>query len=123
VEASGGVSLETVTAVARTGVDLISVGKLTHSALAADILWSSTSRRLPLNLLLLNSIRRPSRISFGMLTHHATRSLHVASIDPVWVPQGDHWVQAIKENVVGGLYFVKNVWKVLPRNGFGARAR
>jgi nicotinate-nucleotide pyrophosphorylase (carboxylating) len=37
VEASGGVSLETVTAVARTGVDLISVGKLTHSALAADI--------------------------------------------------------------------------------------
>jgi nicotinate-nucleotide pyrophosphorylase (carboxylating) len=37
VEASGGVSLETVTAIARTGVDLISVGKLTHSALAADI--------------------------------------------------------------------------------------
>lgn len=37
VEASGGVSLERVTAVARTGVDLISVGKLTHSAPAADI--------------------------------------------------------------------------------------
>jgi nicotinate-nucleotide pyrophosphorylase (carboxylating) len=37
VEASGGVSLETVIAVARTGVDLISVGKLTHSAPAADI--------------------------------------------------------------------------------------
>jgi nicotinate-nucleotide pyrophosphorylase (carboxylating) len=37
VEASGGVSLESVTAVARTGVDLISVGKLTHSAPAADI--------------------------------------------------------------------------------------
>jgi nicotinate-nucleotide pyrophosphorylase (carboxylating) len=37
VEASGGVSLETVTAVARTGVDLISVGKMTHSAPAADI--------------------------------------------------------------------------------------
>jgi len=37
VEASGGVSLETVRAVARTGVDLISVGKLTHSAPAADI--------------------------------------------------------------------------------------
>jgi nicotinate-nucleotide pyrophosphorylase (carboxylating) len=37
VEASGRVSLETVTAVARTGVDLISVGKLTHSAPAADI--------------------------------------------------------------------------------------
>jgi nicotinate-nucleotide pyrophosphorylase (carboxylating) len=37
VEASGGVSLETVVEVARTGVDLISVGKLTHSAPAADI--------------------------------------------------------------------------------------
>jgi len=37
VEASGGMSLETVTAVARAGVDLISVGKLTHSAPAADI--------------------------------------------------------------------------------------
>jgi nicotinate-nucleotide pyrophosphorylase (carboxylating) len=37
VEASGRVSLETVTAMARTGVDLISVGKLTHSAPAADI--------------------------------------------------------------------------------------
>jgi nicotinate-nucleotide pyrophosphorylase (carboxylating) len=37
VEASGGVSLDSVTAVARTGVDLISVGKLTHSAPAADI--------------------------------------------------------------------------------------
>ena len=37
VEASGGVSLQTVVEVARTGVDLISVGKLTHSAPAADI--------------------------------------------------------------------------------------
>jgi nicotinate-nucleotide pyrophosphorylase (carboxylating) len=37
VEASGGVSLETVVEIARTGVDLISVGKLTHSAPAVDI--------------------------------------------------------------------------------------
>jgi nicotinate-nucleotide pyrophosphorylase (carboxylating) len=37
VEASGGISLETVAAVAATGVDLISVGKLTHSAPAVDI--------------------------------------------------------------------------------------
>jgi nicotinate-nucleotide pyrophosphorylase (carboxylating) len=37
VEASGGMSLESVVDVARTGVDLISVGKLTHSAPAADI--------------------------------------------------------------------------------------
>jgi nicotinate-nucleotide pyrophosphorylase (carboxylating) len=37
LEASGGVSLETVRAIAETGVDYISVGKLTHSAPAADI--------------------------------------------------------------------------------------
>lgn len=37
VEASGGVSLETVRAIAETGVDIISVGALTHSAKACDI--------------------------------------------------------------------------------------
>ncbi len=37
LEASGNVSLETVRAIAETGVDYISVGKLTHSALAVDI--------------------------------------------------------------------------------------
>jgi nicotinate-nucleotide pyrophosphorylase (carboxylating) len=37
IEASGGVTLETVRAVGRTGVDRISVGALTHSAPAADI--------------------------------------------------------------------------------------
>ena len=37
VEASGGVSLETVAAIAETGVDIISVGALTHSARAMDI--------------------------------------------------------------------------------------
>jgi nicotinate-nucleotide pyrophosphorylase (carboxylating) len=37
VEASGGISLETLVEVARTGVDLISVGKLTHSAPAVDL--------------------------------------------------------------------------------------
>lgn len=36
-EASGGVSLETVAAIARAGVDVISVGALTHSAPSADI--------------------------------------------------------------------------------------
>ena len=36
-EASGGVRLDTVQAVAATGVDLISVGALTHSAKALDI--------------------------------------------------------------------------------------
>jgi nicotinate-nucleotide pyrophosphorylase (carboxylating) len=37
LEASGGVTLETVRAVAETGVDLISVGALTHSAKALDL--------------------------------------------------------------------------------------
>jgi nicotinate-nucleotide pyrophosphorylase (carboxylating) len=37
VEASGGINLETVRGVAETGVDLISVGALTHSAPAVDI--------------------------------------------------------------------------------------
>ena len=37
LEASGGVTLATVRAIAETGVDLISVGALTHSAPAADI--------------------------------------------------------------------------------------
>lgn len=37
LEASGGVNLETVRAIAETGVDLISVGALTHSAPALDI--------------------------------------------------------------------------------------
>ena len=36
-EASGGVNLQTVAAIAKTGVDLISVGALTHSAPALDI--------------------------------------------------------------------------------------
>ena len=37
VEASGGVSLETVGAIARTGVDVISVGALTHSVRSLDL--------------------------------------------------------------------------------------
>jgi nicotinate-nucleotide pyrophosphorylase (carboxylating) len=36
LEASGGVNLETVRAIAETGVDLISIGALTHSAPALD---------------------------------------------------------------------------------------
>ena len=36
-EASGGVNLKTVRAIAQTGVDFISVGALTHSAPAVDI--------------------------------------------------------------------------------------
>ncbi len=37
VEASGGVNLQTVRAIAETGVDVISVGALTHSARALDL--------------------------------------------------------------------------------------
>ena len=39
LEASGGVDLETVRAIAETGVDFISVGALTHSAPA----WTSAA--------------------------------------------------------------------------------
>jgi nicotinate-nucleotide pyrophosphorylase (carboxylating) len=44
VEASGGVTLDTVAAIARTGVDEISVGALTHSAPAADVALEWTAR-------------------------------------------------------------------------------
>jgi len=37
VEASGGINAETIAAIAKTGVDVISVGALTHSAPALDI--------------------------------------------------------------------------------------
>jgi nicotinate-nucleotide pyrophosphorylase (carboxylating) len=37
VEASGNITLESIRAVAETGVDAISSGSLTHSAPAADI--------------------------------------------------------------------------------------
>jgi nicotinate-nucleotide pyrophosphorylase (carboxylating) len=37
LEASGGINLETITDVAKTGVDFISVGALTHSAVALDL--------------------------------------------------------------------------------------
>jgi nicotinate-nucleotide pyrophosphorylase (carboxylating) len=46
LEASGGVSLETVAAIAATGVERISVGALTHSAPALDLAfdWRRASR-------------------------------------------------------------------------------
>jgi len=37
IEASGGVNLDTVRGIAETGVDIISVGALTHSAQSCDI--------------------------------------------------------------------------------------
>jgi nicotinate-nucleotide pyrophosphorylase (carboxylating) len=37
LEASGGVNLQTVRGIAQTGVDVISVGALTHSAPVLDI--------------------------------------------------------------------------------------
>jgi len=47
IEASGGVSLEGVRAIAETGVDLISVGTLTHSAPALDVSLELTTAHLP----------------------------------------------------------------------------
>jgi nicotinate-nucleotide pyrophosphorylase (carboxylating) len=37
IEASGGITLDEVRAIAETGVDFISVGALTHSSRALDI--------------------------------------------------------------------------------------
>ena len=37
VEASGGVNLLTIENIAKTGVDIISVGAITHSVMALDI--------------------------------------------------------------------------------------
>jgi nicotinate-nucleotide pyrophosphorylase (carboxylating) len=45
VEASGNMTLERIREVAETGVDLISVGALTHSATAADISLNVTQRK------------------------------------------------------------------------------
>ncbi len=45
VEASGGVTLDNVAEIAATGVDYISVGALTHSALAADISMRLSEQR------------------------------------------------------------------------------
>ena len=43
-EASGGVNLKTVREIAETGVDAISVGALTHSAVAVDLALDKTIR-------------------------------------------------------------------------------
>lgn len=45
VEASGGVTLETVRAIAETGVDVIAVGALTHSVKALDISLDLNQRK------------------------------------------------------------------------------
>jgi len=37
LEASGGITLDTVRAVAESGVDVISVGRITHSAPSLDV--------------------------------------------------------------------------------------
>ncbi|MDF2682602.1 MAG: nadC [Brevibacillus sp.] len=45
VEASGGVNLETIGSIAKTGVDVISVGALTHSVKAFDISLDLNTRK------------------------------------------------------------------------------
>ena len=43
LESSGGVTLETLPALAATGVDRISIGGLTHSAVALDVALDVTA--------------------------------------------------------------------------------
>lgn len=45
VEASGGVNLQTIASIARTGVDVISIGSLTHSVTALDISLDLNQRK------------------------------------------------------------------------------
>lgn len=45
VEASGGVTLDTIANIAKTGVDVISVGALTHSVKALDISLDLNQRK------------------------------------------------------------------------------
>ena len=45
LEASGGITLENISEIARTGVDLISVGALTHSVRAVDLSLEVISRK------------------------------------------------------------------------------
>jgi nicotinate-nucleotide pyrophosphorylase (carboxylating) len=45
VEASGGVTLDTIRSIAETGVDVISVGALTHSVKALDISLDLNTRK------------------------------------------------------------------------------
>jgi nicotinate-nucleotide pyrophosphorylase (carboxylating) len=47
LEASGSVTLETVAAIAATGVDIISIGRLTHSAPALDVALDVSPVRIP----------------------------------------------------------------------------
>ncbi|MEM6497612.1 MAG: nicotinate-nucleotide diphosphorylase (carboxylating), partial [Pseudomonadota bacterium] len=47
-EASGGISIETVRAAAEAGVDLISVGALTHSVTVLDFGLDSDVRKIDL---------------------------------------------------------------------------
>ncbi|MFQ5447515.1 MAG: hypothetical protein ACE5FF_11330, partial [Saprospiraceae bacterium] len=56
VEASGGVALSNARAIAETGVDLISIGVLTHSAPAVDV-----SMRMTLSLAVPTICARSSR--------------------------------------------------------------
>ena len=56
-EASGGVNLANVRAIAKTGVDFISVGALTHSARAVDIGLDFEDMNINIQSLLVQSIR------------------------------------------------------------------
>jgi len=47
LEASGGVNLDTIRAIAETGVDFISVGRITQSAPAVDIGLDYSLQELP----------------------------------------------------------------------------
>ena len=71
VEISGGVTLERIPELARTGANYVSIGALTHSAPAADLSWSWSRMFEPLPAEILAALRATAdrRGTFGEPTY------------------------------------------------------
>ena len=83
VEASGGVNLDTVAAIAATGVDVISVGALTHSVRSLDlgldvVVEAARGRRRPMPR------PRPDGAAVIFLDHAATTPVRREALEAMW---------------------------------------
>ena len=75
LEASGGVTIDNVAAIAATGVDAVSVGELTHSASALDISMKTAATAVTTQSLLQEARRLKSEMDgrIAILGHHYQR--------------------------------------------------
>ncbi|MDJ0955893.1 MAG: quinolinate synthase NadA [Arenicellales bacterium] len=75
LEASGGVTIDNVAAIAATGVDAISVGELTHSASALDISMKTAATAVTMQSLIQEAQRLKSELDgrIAILGHHYQR--------------------------------------------------